>query len=159
MCVHGLSKYCVCLQFSWGWICLVRNEGCTPFSLNYYHYFIWHCATSLIPGEGERSKLTGRKEIPFRLWCERGVWQLFHFGDRIFPREGLRWKMENMEQDLEGSALKTRPHNEYSWPLSSSGVGAPTLLTVGNPRIIYGRSSVSMVPWFHILGCNQPRTK
>lgn len=34
-------------------------------------------------------KLIGRKEIPFRRGCERGVWQLFVLGDRILPRQGL----------------------------------------------------------------------
>lgn len=32
----------------------MRDEGRMPFLLNYYRYFIRPCATSLIPGEGER---------------------------------------------------------------------------------------------------------
>lgn len=43
---------------------------------------------------------------------------------------------------LEGSGL-CPPFSNYSWPLKDAGVGAPTLHTVENPRIIFTCQNLS----------------
>lgn len=80
----------LCLLAIFSRMNLPWKEWRTYAFLNYYHYFIRHCTTSLLSDEEKGCGLKKRKEIQFRLWCDRGVWQLFVYRDGVFLRGELR---------------------------------------------------------------------
>lgn len=84
----------------------MRDEGRMPFLLNYYHYFIRPCATSLIPGEGERlQNLQEEKRFHSDVDMREEFDSCLSWETRFFQGRGLPWQMRTVEAGWGGKCF------------------------------------------------------